>query len=179
MNPDKKIKKRKETVVPKSKWLPNNLFQSIQQSMPVACVDLIILRSNNENILETLLIKRKIYPEIGMWCLIGGRIIKGERINDTIQRQAKRELGISVNILFPWNETTPIMGLSDPITDIQKHSVVLVYPVTISNGQIKKSGPEFSEAKWFPLDKIPKILGFTHQQELNSFLKTKEIYKIK
>jgi ADP-ribose pyrophosphatase YjhB (NUDIX family) len=172
------IEHTEDMVVPKDKWIPNELFQTIQQSIPIACVDLIILRRNN-GIIETLLIKRKIYPEVGKWCLIGGRIIKGEHVNDTIRRQAKIELGISVDIISPWNETTPIMSLSDPLSDAQKHFVVLVYPVTISKGQIKESGPEFSEAKWFSLDKIPETLGFAHQQELGSFITTKLDYEIK
>ena len=172
------MKKTENKVIPKSKWIPDKLFQTIQESMPIACVDLIILRKNKENMVETLLIKRSIYPEIGKWCLIGGRIIKGERISDTINRQAERELGISVNIITPWNETTPIMSLSDPLSDIQKHFVVLVYPVIIYTGQIKESGPEFSETRWFPLDKMPKSLGFAHKQELHSFITTKLNYKI-
>lgn len=179
INPEKRNNRTEDTVVPKSKWIPDKLFQTIQQSVPIACVDLIILRKNSENIIETLLIKRKIYPEIGKWCLIGGRIIKGERVSDTIRRQAKIELGVSVDIVSPWNENTPIMSLSDPLSDAQKHFVVLVYPVTISGGQIKKSGPEFSEAKWFSLEKTPDVLGFAHRQELDSFIKTALDYEIK
>lgn len=167
------------TVVPKSKWIPDKLFQIIQRSIPIACVDLIIIRKNNNDIIETLLIKRKIYPEIGKWCLIGGRIIKGERVSDTIRRQAKIELGVSVDIVSPWNETTPIISLSDPLSDTQKHFVVLVYPVTISEGQIRESGPEFSEAKWFTLEKTPNVLGFAHRRELDSFIKTTRDYEIK
>ena len=162
-----------KTAVPKSKWIPDELFQIIQKSVPIACVDLIILRKGRKGHIETLLIKRKIYPEIGKWCLIGGRILYGERAQDALKRQAKRELGVSVKIIPPCQATMPIMSLSDPVADKQKHFVVLVYPVTIIEGTVRKIGPEFSEAKWFLLNKIPKTLGFAHRQELESFTKSK------
>jgi ADP-ribose pyrophosphatase YjhB (NUDIX family) len=177
MDLNNKIEQMEDTVVPKSKWIPEELFKTIQQTIPVACVDLIILR-RNEGVVEILLVKRKIYPEIGKWCMIGGRIIKGESSNDAIQRQAKNEIGVSVDILPPWNDTTPIMGLSDPLSDAQKHFVVLVYPVTISEGVVNESGPEFSESKWFPIDKVPE-LAFAHHKELDSFIKTPFSYNLK
>ena len=171
------FKKGQKTVVPKSKWIPDKLFREIRKSIPIACVDLIVLRVKNKKI-ETLFIKRAIYPELGKWCLIGGRIIRGESLGDTIRRQVKTELGVSVKIIKPWNETFPIMALSDDTSDIQKQFVVLVYPVIISGGNLKKSGPEFSEAKWFSIKKLPKILGFAHKKELNSFIKTRLKYNL-
>lgn len=168
----------KETIIPKSDLIPNGLFQTIQRSIPIACIDLIVLRKNNQGMIETLLIKRRIYPEIGKWCLIGGRIIKGEQIEDTIYRQAKIELGIEVEILSPWNKGNPVIVLSDPVSDIQKHFIVLVYAVTIKKGKVRGSGPESSEMKWFLLDKIPKKLGFAHKEELNAFINTKIPYSL-
>lgn len=165
------MKKKEKTVVPRSKWIPDELFQAIQKNMPVPCVDLIVLQKNKKSVLETLLIKRKIYPEQGKWCLIGGRILKGERTPNTIRRQAKLELGVSVKILPPWNETAPFAVFNDPVLDKQKHFVVLVYPVAITKGKLNASGPEFSEAKWFPLDKLPSKtqIGFYHAKVLAMF----------
>ena len=80
---------KSKTVVPQSRWIPDELFQAIQRSVPIPCVDLIILRKNRGTI-ETLLIKRKIYPEQGKWCLVGGRILKDETTKQAIARQAKQ-----------------------------------------------------------------------------------------
>lgn len=174
----KKLLGKKESVIPKSKRLSNSLFQTIQKSIPVTCIDLIVLRKNKKTI-ETLLIKRKIYPEKRKWCLVGGRIIKGEYVQDTIKRQTLRELGVSVKILSPWNETTPFYTLSDPVSDKQKHFVTLTYPVIITKGKLKKEGPEYSETKWFPINKLPKIIGFGQKKWLQAFIKTKLSYSIK
>lgn len=167
----KKLLIAKKTVVPESKRLPDQLFQTIQRSIPVACIDLVMLRKN-KGVIETLLIKRKLYPEEGKWCLIGGRILKGERARDTIRRQAFKELGVSVKILPPWNEMMPLGVFSDPVSDKQKHFVVLVYPVIITKGKLKKDGPEFSEIKWFKINKLPKIIGFDQKKWLKAFVKT-------
>lgn len=174
----KKLLSAKKTVIPKSKRLPDQLFQKIQESIPVACVDLVVLRKN-KGVTETLLIKRELYPEEGKWCLIGGRILKGEYIKDTIKRQAFKELGVSVKILPPWNEMMPLGTFSDPTSDKQKHFVVLVYPVVITKGKLKKDGPEFSETKWFRTDKLPKIIGFNQKKWLQAFTKTHLKYSIK
>ncbi len=156
------MNKKGKTVVPRSRWIPDELFQQIQKNTPIACVDLLVLRKQKGGGFETLLIKRKIFPEEGVWCLIGGRILKGEYTKDAIKRQAKKELGVSVKILPPWSETMPLAVFNDPISDKQKHFVGLVYPVIITRGTLNTSGPEFSEAKWFPLNKIPPKIGFYH-----------------
>lgn len=174
----KKLSTTKKTIIPKSKRLSNSLFQTIQKSIPIACIDLIVLRKN-KGMIETLLVKRKLYPEEGKWCLIGGRILKGEYIKNTVKRQAFKELGISVKILAPWSEIMPLSTFSDPTSDKQKHFVVLVYPVVITKGKLKKEGPEFSETKWFEINKLPKIIGFGQKKWLQTFTKTCLIYSIK
>lgn len=164
-----KRQRKGETTIPVSKWIPDSLFQTIQKTIPIACVDLIILRKNNRGALETLLIKRKIYPEEKKWCLIGGRILKDEGTKKTIARQAKEELGVSVRILKPWTEETPFAVYNNSVADKQKHFVTLTFPVVITKGSVKTSGPEFSEAKWFPLNRFPKPFGFHHEHVMAMF----------
>lgn len=163
-------KKKTASIIPPSKWIPETLFQVIQKLIPIACVDLILLRKNR-NITETLLVKRKIYPEKNKWCLIGGRILKNEKTKTAVNRQAKNELGVSVKIIPPWSTNFPFATYNDPLSDKQKHFVVLTFPVVVIKGNIKPSGPEFSEARWFPLHKIPANLGFHHYKVLRDFRK--------
>jgi len=117
---------------------------------------------------EVLLVKRKIYPEIGKWCAIGGRVLKGEHFKTAITRQAKRELGVTVSVLSPWSPDKPVWIYNDPKADPQKHIIALVYPVIIKHGEIHSSGPEFSRAKWFPITRLPKDMGFGHDREIKA-----------
>jgi ADP-ribose pyrophosphatase YjhB (NUDIX family) len=159
------------TIIPASKWIPDTLFQEIQKNIPVPCVDLLPIRKTKDGKIEALLIKRKIYPEQGKWGLIGGRILKDELTKEAIKRQAKEELGVSVKIVPPWTKINPFAVFNDPISDKQKHFVALTYPVLITKGKIKVSGPEFSEAKWFQLNKLPGLFSFHHKKVLDMFIK--------
>ena len=157
-------------VVPSYQLLSAEVYALMQKSMPIACVDLIVLRKNLGK-LEILLIKRKIFPEVGKWCIIGGRILKNESIEQTIARQAKRELGVAVQIIRPWSGQEPIGVFNVPLADAQKHYISLMYPVAIRRGVVNELGPEFSEARWFPINKIPRVMGFVHRDQVDFALR--------
>lgn len=150
----------KSSVIPQADWLPDRLFKQMQASMPIACVDLAIIRKRVTY--ELLLIKRKIYPEAGQWCLVGGRILKNESTIQAIARQAARELGIAVKVMRPWSETHPFRVDNCPTADKQKHYISLLYPVRISSGRPRLAGPEFDDCRWFPLSALPERMGFIH-----------------
>ena len=153
------------SVVPKNKLLSPAVYTLVTQSVPIVCVDLVIFRRRGR-LLETLLIKRKISPEIGKWCIIGGRILKNESIEESIVPQAKRELGLTVKILKPWNARKPAGVFNAPWADAKKHYVSLTYPVIIVRGAPRAFGPEFSEAKWFAVNRIPARMGFSHREQV-------------
>lgn len=159
----------KKRSVLNSQWIDNKLFDTIQNVIPIACVDLLVLRACKKKFPELLLVKRKIYPEIGKWVLIGGRICYGETIMDTINRQARHELNISVRVLRPWSEEHPLCVLSASDADPQKHAIALAYPCEAIKGTISASGPEFSEARWFSLRRLPRNIGFSklHKREID------------
>jgi len=74
------------------KYIPDEQYKSILDVIPICCVDIIIVHSN-----EFLLLKRK-KEEIdgGLWWVPGGRLHKNERWNDTVRRKAYEETGIHV-----------------------------------------------------------------------------------
>lgn len=162
---------RDDSVVPQKSFLSNRVFNLMQASVPIVCIDLVILRRGPSSKTEILLIKRSLKTEIGKWCNIGGRVIKNERLAATIKRQAKKELGVSVAILPPWRPNCPLCVMDDPKADPQKHSITLVYPVTIKSGELKNCGPEFNDVRWFNAKKLPRPIGFNHRQELKAVLK--------
>jgi len=135
------------------KFLPEEFYRKVIKSVPILCVDLVI-----ENGKETLLIKRKIPPCKGYWCLIGGRVHYGERVLDAVRRQAKDELGLKIKI-------EKFIGVYDnPKRDPNKHAVSLAYMVKPVGGKMR-TGPESSEIKFF--GKLPKRIGFDHRKILN------------
>ncbi len=69
-----------------------NLYKKIQENIPICCVDLIIKNSKG----EFLLLKRKNEPAKGQWWPVGGRVKKGESLEETAKRKAKEEAGLDV-----------------------------------------------------------------------------------
>jgi ADP-ribose pyrophosphatase YjhB (NUDIX family) len=61
--------------------------------MPILCVDLIIEQGNS-----ILLIKRKNNPLKDTWWFPGGRIGKGETIEETSIRKAREEVGLQCTV---------------------------------------------------------------------------------
>jgi len=154
-----------EKVVPDKGFLPKETFDLIQRSIPVVCVDLVVLRNDYS---EVLLVRRKIEPEAGKWCLIGGRMLLGEKLPTTIKRQSQRELGVNVSVVPPFGPNFPAFIDDNPKADPQKHAVALTYPATIAPGStLNLEGPEFSETAWFKLTRLPKM-GFNHKKALTA-----------
>lgn len=68
-------------------------YQRIKSLVPIPSVDLIVRIDN-----KILLCRRVNEPAKGKWWLPGGRILKGEYIENAVRRKAGEELGIAINI---------------------------------------------------------------------------------
>lgn len=76
-------------------FLPIETYKTIVDTMPVLCVDAII----SNDIGEYLLIKRAVEPLKGEWWVPGGRVYKGETLEEGIKRKMREELGIEIRIM--------------------------------------------------------------------------------
>ncbi len=91
---------------------------------------------------EVLLIKNPKY--LDLWTIPGGKVNKGESIEDTAKREVKEETGLEINNLkFISAENS----LDYKYFSNDKHFVLLNYIAKESGGKIKKSR-EVSEYKW-------------------------------
>ena len=154
-----------EGVVHAGKRIPDKTFSEIKDNVPLYKVDLVVVK-DLETDPQGLLIKRKITPGVGKWALVGGRVLKGESLKKAIDRQAKIELGVSVEVIPPFNANQSVVTFDNLSVVSDEHPITGVYPVEIVEGQIKEFGPESEEIRWFPLDKIPDDMGFDHREEV-------------
>jgi colanic acid biosynthesis protein WcaH len=76
------------------KFISKKQYKRIMNSMPVMCVDGIIIYNN-----RYLLIKRENEPLKGKYWTPGGRVYKGEKITDALKRKIKEECGLNIKIL--------------------------------------------------------------------------------
>ncbi len=75
------------------RYIQQDLYDRILYSIPIACVDIAIIRDN-----EVLLVKRKDAPAKDQWWVPGGRVLKGEMMRDTAKRKAFEEVGMEVTV---------------------------------------------------------------------------------
>jgi len=104
--------------------IPEETFATCLEHVPQPCVDLVVEYDGG-----VLLVCRQNEPASGEWFWPGGRLYKGERLEDAAVRIAREELGLGVRIRERlgvsehfW-ETTSVAGLNS------RHTVPVVYRV--------------------------------------------------
>jgi len=71
--------------------IPLTLYELITDSIPIASVEAIISKDNS-----LLFLRRKNSPAKGQWWFPGGRIRKGETLEEALYREVKEETGLQV-----------------------------------------------------------------------------------
>lgn len=105
----------------------------------------------------TLLIKRAGQPYKGYWCLPGGMVEHGEKVEDAAKREVFEETGLKVNI-------KKFIGIFDnPKRDPRGHAISLCFLASVAGGKMTTSD-EALEVRFFR--KIPRRLGFDHREML-------------
>ncbi len=138
--------------------IPKDKYAEIMKALPILCVDIIIKNTSN----EYLLIKRAYEPLKGVWWVAGGRVLKGETLEQAAKRKVKEEIGVIVDVVYPVGyyedvfETNPF-GLSTPL-----HSVSLVFSTIINNDNgilLEDQSTHWKYSKELPLKFTIKSFG--------------------
>lgn len=115
---------------------------------------------------KIILVKRGTVPFRGYWALPGGRVEKGESIEEAVIREVKEELGLKVEIVKKIGEYHEF-GVQDGIEYDYYPSCFLVTPV---EGDIQKQESEIQEVKLFDLGHVPKKLAFVHSDMIHDYV---------
>ena len=83
---------RKNTL--NKKKISLSLYKKIIDFMPICCVDVVFKVGK-----KIYLFRRAYEPAKNEWWLIGGRVLKGEHLNEAVIRKVKEEIGIDTNIV--------------------------------------------------------------------------------
>mgnify|MGYP001569066701 FL=1 len=123
--------------------IPDNLYDLIIHSIPIACVDVAIIARGS-----VLLVKRNDAPAKGEWWLPGGRVHKGETMRQTAKRKALEEVGIECHV-GPIIHTAETIFQDGP-NGIPVHSInscFLLFPIDELH-PIVKLDSHHSQSKW-------------------------------
>ena len=77
----------------KSGFIPQAIYDQILLQMPIPSVEAVIVMKGS-----LLFLKRKNNPAVGQWWFAGGRIHKGESLEEALHREVRRKLGLKLNL---------------------------------------------------------------------------------
>jgi colanic acid biosynthesis protein WcaH len=77
--------------------IPADQYREILERMPLLCVDVIVTNGDG----EILLVKRVNEPLKGSWWVPGGRVLKGESLEEAARRKVLEETALSLINVAP------------------------------------------------------------------------------
>lgn len=126
----------------------------------IVTVDSVILKGQ-----KVLLLKRSFGIFKGYWVLPGGKVTKGEDTWGAVVREAREETGLDVRVVR-------MIGFYDsPDRDPEKHAASMAFLCKPIKGKLKGNS-ESTEMRFFPLNELPKKMGFDHRKIIQDTLKS-------
>ena len=100
--------------------IPDELYKTIIQNLPIVCVDVIVRRGSH-----VLLVRRANEPLRGAWWIPGGRVMLFENTKDAAQRKVFLETGLTLH-------EAQFVGFYEEIYDtsafkVPCHTISIVY----------------------------------------------------
>ena len=140
---------------------------ALQQDIKVA-VDAVVFGYESKGNLSVLLIRRGVDPFKNTWALPGGLVLEHESLEAAVKRELKEETGVTMDYL------EQLYTFGKPKRDPRNRVV------SVSSNHFKiKADTDAAEAKWFPVNDLPK-LAFDHKTIFNTAekrLKGKLLYQ--
>jgi len=122
--------------------IEEKLYHAIRASLPIACVDLLLIHEN-----RYLLLKRLHAPAKDQWWFPGGRIFKDETIAEACRRKGREELGLDLDMGEIVSVEESIFRDEEPMI----HTINIVVKIFLKNGlqKIRIDNYTHAEYRWF------------------------------
>jgi colanic acid biosynthesis protein WcaH len=121
-------------------WIEDKEYKLILEWMPIPTVDAIITFKDN-----FLLLKRNNPPVKGEWWLPGGRVRKGESLEEAVKREALEETGLKCRIIHQVGVISQVFP--------ECHTISIYYLAEAESSKVKLN-EEHSDYKW--VSRLPK-----------------------
>ncbi len=130
-------------------FIEQSFYKKIIKSVPILCVDLIIIYNN-----KFLLIKRKQEPLKDEWWVPGGRVFLGEKIEEAAKRKLKQEVGIDVNNEFKFYALYQDFFNNSSIDSHLYHTLSIVFKINIDN--VDNINIDSTSSSWALKESLPE-----------------------
>lgn len=118
-------------------FIAEDLYAQILKSMPIPCVDLLIVDEKG----RVLLLLRKNYPAADQWWFPGGRVLIGEKREDAVKRKLAEECGLLAKKIQE-------IGTYDLFFDPFIHSITSLFKVNVAESEDVQIDSQSYYAKW-------------------------------
>jgi ADP-ribose pyrophosphatase YjhB (NUDIX family) len=113
---------------------------------------------------KLLLLKRKKPPEKGCWMVPGGKVEKGQTLENALKQEVKQELGVECEVLG-------LLCVVDHILPEEKtHFVAPTFMVKLHGKPSIQEKDKHSDLKWFSLDQLPAELAKVNKPAVKEYL---------
>ncbi len=123
-----------------------------ENPVPAACT---VVADNHNRI---LLVKRRVEPRAGSWCLPGGFLELDESPEEGALRELREEAGLEA-------ENPLLLGVLTNHSDQYQTVLVIGYLVRRFKGRLKP-GDDAEALRWFNSDHLPAVAFSSHRQFL-------------
>jgi ADP-ribose pyrophosphatase YjhB (NUDIX family) len=148
-------------------WLPEELWRTVQATVPIVCIDVLAVRTTGADS-EFGLILRDVPFAAPAWCLIGGRLERDESFETAIARQVSETLGAGMHACeeIPPQPSKVVVyearRESDGPHDPRKHAVALTWSVRVTGEPSLydvhgKPRGEALDFRWFERSQLPDV----------------------
>ena len=115
-------------------WIEEPLYNKIKSIIPIACIDLLVVHDG-----RLLLMLRNNEPGKGVWFTPGGRILRGESLEEAVTRVLTKETGLEATRVEQKGTIAHIWP--------EIHTVTTFYRVDVASGDVEMND-EHSDHRW-------------------------------
>ncbi|HEU5441891.1 MAG TPA: DUF4916 domain-containing protein [Ktedonobacterales bacterium] len=153
-------------------WLTDAEWESVQRAVPIVCVDVLAVKRTDELALRVAavgLILRETPHQGRRWCLVGGRVLHDEALEEAITRQLRDTLGSAIEFSLSDAQRPLYVAQYLPTRradfpqDPRKHAVALTYCVEVDGAVAPQN--EALDFAWYSPDRLPPRDQFGFEQD--------------
>ncbi len=123
--------------------IPAEQYSQIIEVLPILCVDVVV----SNPVGEILLIKRSNEPLKGQWWVIGGRVLKGETLEEAAIRKVREEATLVIESAKPIGYYEDTAEKNPLGLESVQHAVSVVFSAKVDSFQQTKLDYQSSDWK--------------------------------